>query len=47
MSDVYQLIRFYNYDLMKVEATIMHIYEIGSISEKLMCAYMQELDNYY
>lgn len=47
MNDVYQLIRFCNHDLSKVEATIMHIYEIGGISEKLMCAYIQELEDYF
>ncbi len=47
MSDFYQLIRFYNHDLSKVEATIIYLYEKGGISEKLMCAYIQELEDYF
>lgn len=47
MSDVYQLIRFCNHDLSKVEATIIHLYEKGDISEMLMYAYIQELEDYF
>lgn len=47
MSDILTLIKFYNFDLTKAEERIMRMYEEGKISERLMCAYIQELDNYF
>lgn len=44
--EIYVLIRLYG-NVTKVENMIMHLHDEGKISEKLMCAYIQELDNYY
>lgn len=44
--NVYVLIRLYG-SVTRAENMIMRLHDEGKISEKLMCAYIQELDNYY